>query len=856
MTHHREQLPTDETGHVVEPDRSPTESDAPLQPRRRRAGEDDAAIERAVDVARRFAVVRTSLNAGGPGANLEDDLVTVLSALAESVVGEFCRWCVVDIVGFDRPRRLVRDGLEPRRTSKLEDVDITDVLERVRALDEVMNRAVHEARRQRYPMDVTAGLPSCVVAPLLVHDVVVATVALVRDDATPGFGPMEATAVDEMAWGAANTLERLDLRRQTNIAANAAQRVASQLRALITTSISLQMAPGRDVASVVVSRAQSLFDAQSVLLIDDGPPQRVVRTDRDPVRPVNDELVPRLESGESTSTTGNWLVASVRDSSGNPRGRLAILRSAPSFDEDVEIVTLLAQTAGTALSASELSEAVRASEARWRVLVDSAPIGIIEVGVDEDVRWWNRAASAILSWPVALDNVAPKLEPDLRRELRGVWVDAIAGQPPRPTELRDVAVAGRPRDLIVSARLLESHDETPATLLTLVDDVTDRRQMREELRHAHTMEIRGLVAGSTVHDFNNLLTVIAGYGELLVDELDEGPARDAATAIVATSARASALAGQLQTIGRTQRPDLVAVNPADVVESNLEVIERILGETITLRWVSPRDALFVRADADQFEQVLLNLIINARDAMANGGELRLDLEGVRGDELDERHRVDRSLAYARLRVSDTGHGMDDETMRRCFDAHFTTKGPFNGTGLGLAAARRFSDESGGSIEVRSRVGVGSTFEVVLPITDSPTAKVERIERSSPASAPRAATILVVEDDEALRHLVVRVLRRNGHHVLDAPSAEAAIELLDDSIELVLSDVVLGGLSGVDLARRVGEVVPAAAVLLTSGSADRSVLDDLALGVSDFIAKPFRPSQLVERVYALLARRGR
>ena len=823
-------------------------------PRRRRAGEDDDAIERAVNVAQRFAGARATLNANGPGVSLDDDIASVFQTLADTVVGPFCRWCVVDLVGPPRRRLLVRDGGEATIDG---DADASTVLGRVPGLDEVVERAVLDGRRQRYPAQVTTGLPWCIVAPLSVHDKIVAIVAIVRDSSTPGFGPMEATAIDEIAWGAATTIERLDLRRQTDRAVAVAHRVASHLRALIATSIALQVADERDVATEIVSRARSLFDAESVILVDDGPPRRITRADRDGASYVADEFVPVGDDRSSERADDRWLIATVRDASGNPRGRLAILRSAPGPDEDEEIATLLAQSAGTALSASELSRVVRTSEARWRALVDSAPIGLVEVETDERVRWWNRAAASILSWPIELDpDAAPMLTTDLLVALRGVWREALTGAVPRATELRDVAVAGRPRDLIVSARLLESHDETPATLLTLVDDVTDRRQMREELRHAHTMEIRGLVAGSTVHDFNNLLTVIAGYGELLVDELDEGPARDAATAIVATSARASALAGQLQTIGRTQRPDLVAVNPADVVESNLEVIERILGETITLRWVSPRDALFVHADADQFEQVLLNLIINARDAMANGGELRLDLEGVRGDELDERHRVDRSLAYARLRVSDTGHGMDDETMRRCFDAHFTTKGPFNGTGLGLAAARRFSDESGGSIEVRSRVGVGSTFEVVLPITDSPTAKVERIERSSPASAPRAATILVVEDDEALRHLVVRVLRRNGHHVLDAPSAEAAIELLDDSIELVLSDVVLGGLSGVDLARRVGEVVPAAAVLLTSGSADRSVLDDLALGASDFIAKPFRPSQLVERVYALLARRGR
>ncbi len=825
----------------------------PTLPRRRRAGEDDDAIERAVDVAQRFASARAALNANGPGASLDEDISSVFQTLADTVVGPFCRWCVVDLVGPPRRRLLVRDGGQATIDG---DVDAYGVLGRVPDLDEVIERAILDGRRQRYPAEVTTGLPWCIAAPLMVHDQIAAIVAIVRDSSTPGFGPMEATAIDEIAWGAATTIERLDLRRQTDRAAAVAQRVASHLRALIATSIALQVADERDVAPEIVARARSLFDAESVMLVDDGPPRRITRADRGSDHAATDEFVPVGDDRATARSDGRWLTATVRDATGNPRGRLAILRAAPGPDEDEEIATLLAQSAGTALSASELTRVVRTSEARWRALVDSAPIGLVEVGTDERVRWWNRAAATILSWPVEPEvESAPVLSTPLLAALRGVWSEALTGGAPRATELSGVEVAGRVRDLVVSARLIESRGDTPPTLLTLVDDVTDRHQMREELRHAHTMEIRGLVAGSTVHDFNNLLTVIAGYGELLVDELDEGPARDAAAAIVATSARAAAIAAQLQTLGRTQPPDAVVVNPADVIASNLEVIERIIGPTIELRWTSPRDGAFVRVDADQFEQTLLNLVINARDAMADGGLLALAFDRVSGADLDASHRVDRSAEYARLRVSDTGHGMDDETAQRCFDPHFTTKGPFAGTGLGLAAARRFTEEAGGSIVVVSQVGVGSTFEMVLPISDAPIEVDVAASTSIAPPPPGGATILVVEDDEALRHLVVRVLGRNGHHVLEAASVEAALELLDASVDLVVSDVVLGTLSGIDLARRVGAMTPSPALLLTSGSADATILDGLDLATSDFIAKPFRPSQLVERVYALLASRA-
>ncbi len=821
----------------------------PDNPRRRRAGEDDAAIERAVNATRRYGVVRATVNAEPPGATIDEDYDTVFAALADVVLDGFCDWCVVEMVRPRRSRTLARASAKEH--------DHTGLDERVPDLHAVVELAVAEGR-QRYPADVTTGLPWCLVIPLSVHDEVVAGVAFVRDGATPGFGPMESTAADEMVWGAATTIERLDLRRQTERATAAANRVAEHLRSLIDASISLQATSADALATETVERARELFDAETAVLIDDGPPPRVLRADRG-TNPVDLATVPRDDTRDGAWFEAGWLVATVRDPSGNARGRLAIHRTSPIHDEDVEILTLLAQTAAITMTAAELTATIRASEARWRVLVDSAPVGIIEVDDDERVRWWNRSAATIFSWPAPTDDAeTPPLPPAVLAELRPLWAEVASGELPGACELRAVTVGGRPRDLSVSARRLETGDGTPATTLTLVDDITDRRQMREELRHAHTMEIRGLVAGSAVHDFNNLLTIISGYGELLVEELPAGPAREAATAIVATSGRASALTGQLQTIGRTQHPDPVVVNPATVLESNAEVIERILGEAIRLTWSVPTEPAFVRVDADQFEQTLLNLVINARDAMPAGGELLISLNRVDGSELDGEHRVERSGTYAVLTVTDTGTGMDEATLARCFDPLFTTKGPFSGTGLGLAAARRLMEESGGSIIARSRLGAGSTFELALPLVDEP-------DHVEPAMAPvvptpsantfHGATVLVAEDDEALRRLMVQVLRRNGYHVLEAASGEAALHLLDDAVDLLVSDVVMGALSGVDLATRVPVSPSAPAILLVSGTADPSIVEGLGPRTCDFLAKPFRPSQFVERVIGLLVRRA-
>ena len=819
-------------------------------PRRRRAGEDDAAIERAIAVTRRYAAVRAAVNIAPPGASIVDDYDSVFGALASVAVDGFCDWFVVDVLR-PRLRRLIgRDG---DATSGEAAADA--ILGRVPDLGVALDRAVAEGRQQRLPADVTTGLARCLVVPLAVHDETVAVIAFGRNEPNPGFGPMETTAADEMAWGAATTIERLDLRRRANDATSAAYRVAERLRDLLEASLSLQSASDDDLAHETVERARQLFGADTAILVEDGPPARVTRADIDPARPLPVSL-PAGSDRNGTWIGAEWLVCAVRDAAGVARGRLGIHRTGPIADEDVEVMTLLTQTAATTMTTAELNSTIRASEARWRVLVDSAPVGIVEIGADERVRWWNRSAGTIFNWSGDLGPAVPTLPADVLSPLRDLWAEAAAGGLPDSLEVRGVEITGRLRDLTVSTRQLKAGDGAAPTWLTLVDDITDRRQMREELRHAHTMEIRGLVAGTAIHDFNNLLTIISGYAELLVGELTEGPAREAATAIVATTSRAAALAGQLQTIGRTQRPDLSVLDPASVVVSNAAVIERILGGAIAFSWSGPEDGIWVRIDADRFEQMLLNLVINARDAMERSGEVRIEIERLAGRDLDAEHQVDRRSAYAVLRVIDTGTGMDEETLAHCFDPMFTTKGPFAGTGLGLAAARRLMEESGGSIVARSVLGKGTTFEIALPLVAAPAPSAVLAETPvTPPAATGGATILVVENDDGLRHLVAHVLRRNGYAVLEAASGEAALESLDASLDLVVSDVVMGEISGVDLASRIPAEPGAPAVLLVSGTADASVLDGLAPLVCDFLAKPFRPSQLLGCVVGLLVRRG-
>ena len=565
--------------------------------------------------------------------------------------------------------------------------------------------------------------------------------------------------------------------------------------------------------------------------------------------------------GRQTAFEGGWLVAPILEGRDRARGVVAVRRSSAIefVDDDKEVLALLAQMASSALGAAELGRNVQTSEARLRVLIETAPVGIVESDVHGRVRWWNRSASRVFAWPHFTDglDVAGTTFPEATLpELQELWSEVQRGGAVDGRDFVDVEIAGKMRVLSASAALLPSTRGEEPGILTLIDDVTNHRELKAELRHAYTMEIRGQVASRIAHDFNNLLTLISGYAEILaVDLADDDRSTQMVQEIQATASRASMLTSQLQTIGRTRPPESMVFNPVAVIQSNAEVLERVLGNAIEVHWSADEHAGNVRADVDQFEQMIINLSINARDAMPEGGHLTI---GVAGANLDEASAAARGLspgAYVVVSVKDTGIGMSEETRARCFEPLFTTKGLFKGTGMGLAAARRLAEESGGAISCTSEIGKGTTFEVLLPSIDE-----EPVETFAVAELDRThdtATVLIVDDDDELRRFMTRILERNGYRVLTADSAETALGVVDDfigSFDLLVSDFVMGEMSGRELAHALQGSDPMLKVLIVSGTANRSVIGELVEGSAEFLAKPFKPSELVDRVHDLLARR--
>jgi PAS domain S-box-containing protein len=408
----------------------------------------------------------------------------------------------------------------------------------------------------------------------------------------------------------------------------------------------------------------------------------------------------------------------------------------------------------------------------------------------------------------------------------------------------------------------------PAGRVWSFRDVTERRRTEEslrrsedQLRQVQKMEAIGRLAGGVAHDFNNLLTVVMGHSEMLLDAVPEGsPARGEVEEIRKAAQRAAALTRQLLAFGRRQvlRPQVIDLNA--VVADMESLLRRVIGEDVEMTGRAAPGPLSTRADRGQVEQVILNLAVNARDAMPGGGRLLIETAPV---ELDAayaaRHVGVKPGAYVMLAVTDTGVGMDAETRARVFEPFFTTKEMGKGTGLGLATVYGIVKQSGGNIWVYSEPGRGTTFKVYLPRVEAGAGLPEPPAVPRAAAAAASGTILLVEDEPAVRLLVRQILEKTGYAVLEAPHAEGALELCRSHpgpIDLLVTDVVMPRMGGRELARLVEEVRPDARILFMSGYTETAVVQHglLAPGTA-FIQKPFSTEELLGRVRALVQRRA-
>ena len=383
------------------------------------------------------------------------------------------------------------------------------------------------------------------------------------------------------------------------------------------------------------------------------------------------------------------------------------------------------------------------------------------------------------------------------------------------------------------------------------------RREQEQLRQAQRLEALGQLAGGVAHDFNNLLTVITGFTELVLARLGSvDPPRSYLEEITKAGNRASALTRQLLAFSRRQAlaPEVIDLNA--VVADTEKMLRRVIGEDIELRLALDPELWRVLADRSQLDQILVNLAVNARDAMPRGGRLTIETANV---ELDlaytDRHPPVRPGPYVRLTVSDTGCGMDAATQARIFEPFFTTKPPGEGTGLGLATVYGIVKQAEGYTWVYSEPGLGTTFKIYLPRAQVDVATTSTAPARPAAAAGGTETILVVEDEDQIRTLVRGVLRASGYTVLEARHGEEAVRLGEERpepIHLLLADVVMPGMHGPELAERLVARHPGLKVLYMSGYTDQAVVERGVLQAgAPFLQKPFTPAVLRRKVRELL-----
>ena len=455
----------------------------------------------------------------------------------------------------------------------------------------------------------------------------------------------------------------------------------------------------------------------------------------------------------------------------------------------------------------------------------------------------------------SVDEVAPVLAPVLVPQLRRVLE---TDEPQRDVELSagtspDGERGARiQRHWIASFYPVRTVDRGVIGVGVLMVEVSERKQLEEQFRQSQKMEAVGRLAGGIAHDFNNLLTVMTSSSELLLGDLArEDRRREDVEEIKRAAQRAAGLTRQLLAFSRKQilQPTLLDLNA--VVGEMQKMLKRVLGTHITLETILDPDLGFVRADQGQIEQVVMNLVVNARDAMPRGGRIVIETCNMAGQD----DAPDAPPSVVVVEVRDEGHGIATDALPHIFEPFYTTKEQGKGTGLGLSTVYGIVKQSGGDVQVESAPGQGSVFRVLLPRyhDGGPVKRVSQV-RSPPSRL--TGTVLLVEDEEAVRSLATRILRREGYTVLSASRGDEALELFarhGREIALLVSDVMLPGIGGFELAAQLRETRPSLKVLLMSGYTDR----DVAAGEEDsdeigFVQKPFTPDHFARRVGELLA----
>jgi PAS domain S-box-containing protein len=824
--------------------------------------------------------------------------------LVDVVVPSFADWFAVDVVDEQGTLRRVAHGAQGRLAgdpSRHPHPDGEALVRRVLASGRP--EVVIRSRRGGQPhggepaasggyleTPPDSGIESMFVVPVHLRGLSFGALSFVTGEGRRGYRRSDLETARGLAERVAIAVERVLLWSESRQAEQAATRHAAQLRRLMEAALAVN-APLAEpqVLRVLSEHARRVLDAgQAVVLVvppgDGDAPTGADEPEVEVAAPVGlldasgpvvsaacrmmaranrplrhsggalDDIddPPTSEMQGPATRAVPWMAVPLVDSTGTRRRAIVVLGRDRSFNaEDESVLVLLAQMATVALDNARLYQAVQGNEQRLQAVVESSPLAIAELELDGVARWWNRAAGSLLGWdgtdlgdrrvPAADDAAASMLGRLWDRTRHGEATVGVQVSAQRDGEMVELSVSTAP---------LLDHEGSVTGILAVAEDVTERQRMLEQFQKAERLSAMASLAGGVAHDFNNLLTVILGCSEIMLRRLDGAdPLVAEVEAIQRAGQRAAALTSQLLAIGHRQVGQPEVIDPDAVVRAMEPMLVRVMGEDVQLELVPSEPGGRILADPAELERAILNMAINARDAMPKGGRCVIRTRVVGADQPAPQRIV-------ALAVGDTGTGMDAETAEHCFEPFFTTKGMAKGTGLGLAAVHAMVTQAGGEVSLDTAPGRGTTITLWFPAVEEE-ARLPEEETAEGDSSLGDELVLVVEDEDELRRLAVGELEERGYLVLAAANGVEGLAVarsLERPVDLLVTDVVMPEMNGLELAQHLVDRWPWMAVLFMSGHLDEGAVHRHPLDPdADLLRKPFTPDQLGRRARQALDR---